>query len=380
MKILISYPDLNFRGGERLFVDFANALKLRNHEVVFITARMSIKARKMTKQIKLITPPPQFKSLFQNNLIFTLISPLFIFISLLSIVRRTDFLYTSESFISLWPVILIGVVFKKQVIVSIFEFGGDNKSNDGIQQINYKLFNAVNILFLKKASFITSINPSIVHLLKKNYGLKNVTFIPAGLDFSLFNKFRNNSKVNKYQHAKKHVIIMPGIIHPVKKQDFALEILLEIKKSIKNIHLIYIGGGNPVHMRNLKELIKSKNLQDNVSIVGLLPEKDLALYYSVAKMTLMCGPIAGLTIIESIFMNTMPIYPTSGVPPLGPSEPFKLGFIINKYESSVFAHKIVEYLKNPDKYTKKLHEDKKIVEKNFDVNYTIEKTLLLIKK
>ncbi len=379
MKILIIYPDLSFRGGERIFIDFANSLNQRNHNVIFITARVDKNIREISKPIKFIASPSYLRSIFQNNFLFTLFSPIYLFISLLNNIKDADLIYASESFISLWPSIITGLIFKKRVIVSIFELGGSSKKHQGIKNLNYELFNTINALFIKNAYLITSINPSIVHILKKAYGLKNVIFIPAGLDFSLFNEYRRrNSKKHRYE--SKQVIIMPGIIHPGKKQDFALEILSEVKKKIPNIHLIFIGGGKQIHLNRLKMLIKKKNLQDYTKITGYIKERELPDYYTYAKMTLMCGPVAGLTIIESLYMGTMPIYPTSGKPPLGPSEPFKLGIIIDKYDSKLFAKKIINYLKNPENLAKKLRKEKKFVEENFDVNHTIEKTLQLTVK
>lgn len=343
MNILLVYHELGGRGGEKLFLNLANGLIVKGHKVNLCIGRITNNTPPHKKLI-LIKPSKIINHIFQNNWIFIILSMPFTFFNILKNLSDIDVIYTGESFTAFYPSLFASLITGKKLVLSAFEIK--------------------NCFLINKVKHAATINKTLVPVLKKA-GIKNVTYIPAGIDFPKF----------KSKKPNKNMILMVGTIHPAKRQDIAIEAFELAKKKIPDLKLVIAGGGDT---NNLKFQILNLKLQNSVKITGFISENQIKEYYQKSSLCLMCGPIGGLTILESLYFNKNIIYPTSGNPPLGPVEEHNLGTILPKNDPKLYAEKIVDIIKHPKKYEEKLKRDRKFVLKNFSVEKFTSKTLKIL--
>lgn len=352
MNILLVYHELGFRGGEKLFTNLSRGLIKKGHKVYFVAGRSNPQKLNLPKNVKLISPSKFINKIFKNNWLFVFFSlPVTVF-SILKIIKKVDVIYTGEVFTALWPSIIVSSLFKKKLLLSAFE--------------------------IKKVSFVknaVTINSSLIPYLKKS-GVKNVSYIPPGIDFPKF----KYTKTYLPAQAGKNIILMVGAIHPAKGQQIAIDAFKLVKTKIPDAVLIIAGGGDSNSIENLESKINNLNLNNSITVTGFVPENEINNYYLKSNVCLMCGPIGGLTIIESLYFGKNIIYPTSGNPPLGPVEEHDLGIVLSKNEPKLYAQKIIDILKYPKKYEAKLKKDRQKAIKLFSLNNFTKSTLHVLQK
>jgi glycosyltransferase involved in cell wall biosynthesis len=378
MRILLVFHDLSFRGGEKVFANLAKGLTQQKHSAALLVARKAANSIPLPPKVKLITPSFICNQLFQNNWIFTLFSLPVTTLNLLNHAKNYDVIYTSESFLSLWPAVLIAKLTHKKLILSVFELGHTSENHPALRGLSSQIFSTLNTYFVKQVQHAITVNQSLEIPLKQKYQIPHITTILAGIDFDLFKNPEPKKIKQKYRLQHKKIIVMTGIVHPYKKQDLALDILKEVRKKIPEIMLLIIGDGPEKFRTLIKQKIQQENLKKNVVLVGLIKDEELKNFYAAADMVLQCGPIGGLTIIEAIISGKMPIYPTSGNPPQGPVEPLQLGIIVAKNQPEIYAKKIIEYLKNPQKYKDKLHRDQHIIRTKYSLEKFAKETIKIL--
>ena len=367
MRIFLVYHDLSFRGGERLFATLAKGLIKKGHSVYLVAGRIGKNPRPFSSQVKIIRPPGLFNKLFGNNWLFVIFSMPITLINILRVIPKIETVYTAEGFLALWPAIIAATLFRKKLVLSVFELGSTKT-------------NFINTFFVKQVKNAVTVNSTLVPALEKTFKIPNVRSVPAGIDAELFKKANPYSVIKRYKLDSKKILFMPGLINRHKMQDLAIEILSEVKKEFPETALIIAGSGDEKYLEELRTLVKKLKLEEkDVVFAGFVPENDLKHYYAASDLVLMCGPIAGLTIIEALFCNKLTIYPTSGHPPLGPVEEYGLGFIVKDKKASSFSKKIVTYLKNPHKFSKKLQKDKKLAVKEHSLESFTNRTLDVLK-
>lgn len=359
MNILLVYHELGFRGGEKLFANLCKGLSEKGHRVTFVCARVNKKSIALPKKIQLIKPPVLLNKLFENNWIFVLFSMPITFANILRHASKIDVIYSGETFTAFWPALMASKILAKKLVLSVYEV---SKSKS--------IINLINNFLLEHVRYATTINSTLIPTLKNDFKIKKVHSIPAGIDFSVLRKPDPTKVIRKFGLEKNKVILMQGAIHPQKRQDLAIKAFRLVSKAVPNLKLIIVGGGDKAYLERL-------NLS-GIIFAGFIPEHDIKDYYSVADVCIMCGPIGGLTIVEALFFNKITVYPSSGTPPLGPVEEYNLGEIIYKKTHTAFAAKILEILKKPEKYSKKITDDRKKALKIFSLKRFTSDTLRVL--
>lgn len=379
MRILLVYHELGGRGGERLFTTLAKGSINNDHEVSLVVGRYNKEFLPVPKEVKIIKPPQLLNNLIQNNWIFAFLSMPITFINIIRTIPKVDVIYSGESFTGLWPAICASLLSKKALVLSVFELGKRTSSPTGWRGVLNFLWDKTNTYLVKKVKFAVTINSTLIPSLKKNFGIPNVYSVPAGIDFSHFANPNPTQVIKKYRLNGKKIILMQGLLHPQKRQDLAIESFNLTKKKIPNCTLIISGGGDQNYLNKLKKLAYKLKLEKDVVFTGFVPDDELKNYYRAADVVLMCGPIAGLTVIEALYSDKLTIYPTSGKPPLGPVEEYGLGIILMEKSAEEFSKSIIDVLTNPENYKSKLKKDKEIALSKFSMHSFTESTLKVLK-
>jgi len=368
MRILLVYHELGGRGGERLFATLSKGFISKGHEVYLVVGRINKDYIPFAPEVRIIKPPRLLNNLIQNNWVFAFFSMPATFINIMRTLASADIIYSGESFTGLWPAIIASLISGKKLVLSVFELGKYVSPPHGWRAVLNFLWDKVNTYLVGKIKFAVTINSTLTPALKNNFGIANVYSIPAGIDFSYFANPNPAKVTKKYGLGGKKIILMQGLLHPQKRQDLAIKAFSLVKKKIPNSSLIIAGGGDQNYLNKLKKLAGKLELEKDIVFTGFVPDDELKNYYSAADLVLMCGPIAGLTIIEALLFNKLTIYPTSGKPPLGPVEEYGLGIITKNKSSKEFSRYIVDILLNPSKFKNKLEKDKKNAISKFSMN------------
>jgi rhamnosyl/mannosyltransferase len=152
--------------------------------------------------------------------------------------------------------------------------------SDIIKQKNIlKLYKPFLKKFLNKVDKIVTTSPNMIEnssFLKKYK--EKCTVIPLGInpkDFNLTGYTNEKKKEIKNQY-KKPIIFFVGRLVYYK----GIEVLI---RAMKNIDAqLLIGGTGPLE-NELKNLVNSMNLNDNIDFLGFVKDEDLAAYYHASK-------------------------------------------------------------------------------------------------
>ncbi|MCH2310554.1 MAG: glycosyltransferase family 4 protein, partial [SAR202 cluster bacterium] len=137
-----------------------------------------------------------------------------------------------------------------------------------------------------------------------------------------------------------------GRIDPIKGFGILLE-MAQILKKKNEFQLIIVGGGS-IRSKELIELqskIDSKNLSDDVVLVGSVPHQQLKTYYSAVDVFVLTSfyESLGFVILESMACAT-PVVASNvgGIPTL--VDDSLTGFLIDENNPESFAEKVEELL------------------------------------
>jgi len=135
------------------------------------------------------------------------------------------------------------------------------------------------------------------------------------------------------------LVLHVGNFSPEKNHFFLLDIFEDIKKEFSNIKLILIGEG--ILLKEVKELIKSKELEDTVFALGF--RKDIPQLLSSADCFVLASKVEGVpgVILEAGAQKVPSVATNVG----GTSEVLinnETGFIIENFNKSEFKSKILE--------------------------------------
>ena len=366
MKVMIIYADLSFRGGERLFNTLAKSLIAKKHQVTLVVGRVNKKHIKFPNKVKIIKPFSMLNTLFINPLTFIFLSIPFTFFSIFQNARNVDLIISGESFLCLWPAILTSKLLNKPLMLLVFELSDKIPNGNSPFVLFQRLLINLNIWFIKNnLKYAITINEFLIPILKDTFQIPYVRYVIPGIDIKEIKKAEKYKAKVRNKLNNKRIIIMPGILHFVKQQKTAIESIKLIKKSFPDTILLLIGEGNTEYIFKLKQIISKLKLNDSVIFTGYINDKKLNTYYAASDVIMQCGPIAGLTIIEGLILNKMTIYPSSGKPPSGPTEPLGVGFVIPENKPKLYANTIIDYFQNPKKYKQKIIKDGRKVRKLF---------------
>ena len=175
---------------------------------------------------------------------------------------------------------------------------------------------------------------------------EKIYVIPGGVDI---NHFKADLSIQKARTKLGWSVERPTLftsrrlVHRV-GLDKLLIALAEIKPKIPNIYLAIAGKG-PLKT-SLEQQVRELGLEDNVELLGFLPEELLPVAYQAADLTIMPSQSFegfGLAIVESLASGTPVICtPVGGMPEI--LEPFSPNLITESIEASAIAEKLEQVL------------------------------------
>jgi glycosyltransferase involved in cell wall biosynthesis len=149
-----------------------------------------------------------------------------------------------------------------------------------------------------KADHITAISQftkdEIIKHLK--YPAEKITVAYIGVDHDKYKPIKDTQKIKeKYKlNANKQYLFYIGNEEPRMNIETILLAIKELKVKYPNIHFLKVGSPNFPRMREkLQKQIRELGIQDNVSFLGYVPEKDLPLLYNAADINVYMCEYAG---------------------------------------------------------------------------------------
>jgi glycosyltransferase involved in cell wall biosynthesis len=197
---------------------------------------------------------------------------------------------------------------------------------------------------LRNVNYITTTGTnSKSFLVSEGFDKNKIFILPNSIDVHHF-VFLNTEK--------KYDLITLGRISPEKQIPIFIETIEKIKQSIPNIKAAIAGKGPD--FEKIKMMIVEKKLQDNIDMLGYLPDEQLVSFFNSGKIFISCSETEGFprTVIQSIACGTPCIASEVGdMVDLIIEQ--HTGFLISdSRDVNAYSEKIVFLLQNSDKYIK----------------------------
>ena len=173
-----------------------------------------------------------------------------------------------------------------------------------------------------------------------------MTPIPMGVNKSLLD-------LHAYQQRPKTIAYLGTLIR-VRRLDFLIDVLHEVKKSDPEARLLLIGDGeHPEDRKAIEQRITELGLYDSVTITGLLDMQEAQLL--TASAALCVSPFYCTPILQSTSPTKMNEYMALGKPVVANSHPEQsamikasgAGFCV-EWDKTAFADAIVTLLQDPE--------------------------------
>lgn len=113
---------------------------------------------------------------------------------------------------------------------------------------------------------------------------ENVEYFPLGINFLDFKPVNKDQELAKELGIRPEdtVIVFIGTIYDFAGLDNIIIKFETLKKKIKNIKFVIVGGGRDFN--RIRSLVARKNLQSEIILTGFKPQKDLYKYISLADI------------------------------------------------------------------------------------------------
>lgn len=176
-----------------------------------------------------------------------------------------------------------------------------------------------------------------------------VEIIPCGVDKRLFKPVDKSKARKALEMTRPFMLLSVGRMDPGKGVDLLLEAVKLMDRS-KDIE-IFIVGDNSVYqpeVQRLKDLTNRLGLTDQVRFVGVVPQKNLHLYYNAADALVMpsYSESFGLTALEAMACGTPVVASRVGGLPALVKDGVS-GYLVPWHRPTSFAEKIEIILANP---------------------------------
>ena len=225
----------------------------------------------------------------------------------------------------------------------------------------------------KEVQMITTPTKSAANLIKDCLP-QTIQVISCGIDLKKFNpKNKQLSFYKKYHLPQKPSLLYVGRLDKEKNVDFVLRAVAQALKSI-DFHFIIAGIG--VELKKLKRLAEKLSIQEKITFLGFVPDKDLSALYCVAD----CFVIAGIAELQSIvtmeaMASGLPILAVNAVALPELVHDGKNGFLFELNNPINLAEKIITILSNKKLQQSMAKNSLKIIS-----SHNIEKTISAFEK
>jgi len=185
-----------------------------------------------------------------------------------------DFLHFSsnrlKNFLGLSSTIVTKLLLKVPVVVTLHDIVEQfDLDNSGYQYKNSSINKFGSRLATKlvlKADVVTLTHQHLVDIVRKEYGAKNVIYVPHG---SFYEPIAN------YNFNEKKRLLLFGKMGPYKNVTLALEAFKEILPHNKEAELVVAGSSHPLLPGFLESILEKYKQIPNIKVTGYIPEHDL---------------------------------------------------------------------------------------------------------
>ncbi|MCH8877363.1 MAG: glycosyltransferase family 4 protein [Chloroflexi bacterium] len=351
-------------GGEKLVLEEIRGLRSLGHEVTCFAPYIDRKdcfpdTQEMAEILPLLPPPPEW---------LPMKDPLWVTLSCLLIpfmafrFRSYDVLLGTNQ-PGPWFAYVISkilgkpyVIYLAQPLRLLYPRKIDLENGIRIREGDHKFLMALKKLagwFIDRADRLSVGNASVVltngsHIrewIQEVYGIDSVE-CPAGChpiperELNYGPRWRGEISVN-CRDIPKPYILLTNRHSPMKRFEYALWALKEIRRSTKAVSLV-ITGQETEYTDQLRYLVEGLGLLDAVHFVGLVTEQDLATLYRSAAVYVYPSPEEdfGMGIVEAMASGTPVVAWNNGGPTVTVRDRLT-GFLADPYDTGVFAEKLL---------------------------------------
>lgn len=215
--------------------------------------------------------------------------------------------------------------------------------------------------FLKRVDGIIVPTKRMAKVVER-YGVETeLSVLPTGVpaDFSHYGKKRVRAffyKMHKIVPVvkKKTILLYVGRIVKEKNLYFLIDMLGEVRKTVKDAVLLFVGGGP--EEENLKAYARSKPYSWNICFAGYRPRNELVYFYHFADLFVFssCTETQGLVTVEAM-MCGLPVVAIGEMGTLDVMQGDNGGFMV-KNDMKEFSEKVCMLLQDSELYDKKKKE------------------------
>lgn len=215
------------------------------------------------------------------------------------------------------------------------------------------------------------LNSEAKNYLSKMVGAEKVEVLTMGIDFEVFRKMdKINARKTLGLELDKKYILFVGAFVRVKGLNYLIQSLPHILKEHPNTVLLLVGEG--YYKNELRRLIKSLRLEDNVIFVPWVKNEILPLYYNAADVFVLPSLSEGLPVvgIEALACET-PFIGTNvgGIPDI--VKTFKAGILIPPKNPDAIANAVIKVLNGEVSFK----VDRENAKKRFDWRYIVKRVV-----
>jgi glycosyltransferase involved in cell wall biosynthesis len=119
----------------------------------------------------------------------------------------------------------------------------------------------------------------------RQYGVQShIEVVPNGANLKPFHKAKPLSRAD-FGFKKDDVLLAyMGRVAPEKNLEFLLQAFAGVARTIPNVHLLIIGGGQKEHEEKLKSLPAEHRIEDRVRFMGLIPYDQMPSYLAMCDI------------------------------------------------------------------------------------------------
>ncbi|MFN3527632.1 MAG: glycosyltransferase, partial [Candidatus Altarchaeaceae archaeon] len=175
-----------------------------------------------------------------------------------------------------------------------------------------------------------------------------------------------------------HLILHVGRISKKRNIDKIIYSAKKVIEKFPNAKFLIIGDG--MEMKNLENIVKNLNLENNVIFLGKIEQKFLPDYYKASDVFVTASTIdtQGLVVLESLACGTPVIAANSRALPEIVNENVN-GFLFDYKNVEELSEKIIKILENK-KLREKFSENGIKIAKEHDINKSVEKLIEIYEK
>ena len=193
-------------------------------------------------------------------------------------------------------------------IKSLVYHGPNRGYSKPMSRLIQKVFDLLFLKFIDRTADGILVKTTAAKAYLEHRGFKtNISVCPIGLDVA---KFDHRIDIDWAEvaglPADSVKFLYVGNIQPGKNIHFIIDVFSRVTVSKDNAYFIFVGGEkDPRYTAKVMNLIRDKNLQDRIRILGTFPQANLPSLYEYCDLTLMCSDTAiyGMALMEAMYFG-----------------------------------------------------------------------------